>query len=124
MDLRQVAESDPTFPPTLFVHMGTPAEGDAFFDRFDPAARAIADPTARLYAAFGLGRGGWRQLASPEDWACGVRASRKGHRVGRPIGDPRRMPGFFVVEPSGRIAWSHAPRHAGDHPDLAAIPRS
>lgn len=124
MDLRQVAEVEPTFPPVLFVHLGTPAEGEAFFAQYDPGARAIADPSARLYVGFGLERGGWKQLLGPEVWACGLRASRKGHRVGWPIGDPRRMPGFFLVEPSGRIVWSHVPRHAGDHPGLASIPRS
>jgi hypothetical protein len=30
------------------------------------------------------------------------------------------MPGVFLVE-DGRVVWQHDYRHAGDHPDFAAI---
>lgn len=105
----------------LYVHLGGVAPGDAFFDWADPQARAIADPTARLYEAFGLPRGGIKELFGPAVWACGVRATRKGHAVGRPVGDPFRMPGFFLVE-RGEIVWRHEPKHAGDHPDFGKVP--
>jgi len=105
----------------LYVHLGSVDDGDAFFEWADPQARAVADPGARLYKAFGLGRGGVKELFGPAVWACGLRAGRKGHTVGRPVGDPFRMPGFVLVE-GGRVVWRHDPRHAGDHPDFRSIP--
>jgi hypothetical protein len=53
--------------------------------------------------------------------ACGLRAAAKGHVLGRIVGDPMQMPGMFWVR-GGEILWRHDFRHAGDHPDLAALP--
>ena len=53
--------------------------------------------------------------------ACALRAASKGHVLGKIVGDPLQMPGFFWVR--GRdILWQHDFKHAGDHPDLAALP--
>ena len=105
----------------LLVYQGTAEEGTDFFARFWPAARAIADPDFALYRAFGIERGGGAQLLSPGVIACGIRATLKGNFNGRPQGDPRQMPGLFLVAGT-RILWHHDYRHAGDHPDFATIP--
>ena len=120
-DLRKTADADPAYPPVVFVHLGTAEDGAAFFDKHAPAARAVADPTERLFKAFGLGRGRLAQLFGPEVIACGLRATFKGHGAGKVIGDPWILPGLFLVE-GDRIAWAHRARHAGDHPDFGGIP--
>ncbi len=33
------------------------------------------------------------QLLDPRVWACGIRATRRGHKPGKPVGDPLVMPG-------------------------------
>ena len=96
------------------------AEGERFFSRFAPDARAIADPERALYAAFGLPRGRMTQLLGPAVWAAGVRAMRKGHGAGRVVGDAFQMPGAFLVE-GGAVTWRHEFRHAGDLPDFEAL---
>jgi hypothetical protein len=123
VDLRQAADADPTFPAVLFVHQGTAEDSAAFFSKLDPKARAIADTERAFYSALGLGRGKLSQLFGPEVFVCGFRAMRKGHGVGRPVGDPLVMPGFFLVEHGDTVTWEHVSRHAGDHPDLSRIPR-
>lgn len=57
-----------------------------------------------------------------EVWACGARATLKGHTIGKPVGDPWMMPGLFLVTDTGRILWQHDYSHAGDHPNFADIP--
>ena len=104
----------------MFVHMGSVAQGEEFFSRQDPDAVAIADPQGRLCRGFGLKRGTWGQMFGPEVWACGLHAGRKGHAIGRPVGDPWQMPGFSLVE-GEMIVWSYEARHAGDHPDFDRI---
>jgi len=94
------------------VHPGTPDEGRSFFATRWPEARAVSDPAGSLYAAFGLGRGGVRQLLGPRVLWAGLKAALRGHGVGRPVGDPRRMSGWFLVA-DGAVAWSHAHEHAG-----------
>jgi hypothetical protein len=120
VDARQAAEKDRQFPAPLFVYQGTVQEGQDFFGWISPEARAISDPSRRLYQGFGLERGGALQMFGPEVWSCGMRASRKGHGVGRPVGDPWQMPGFFLVR-GDQVLWEHRSRHAGDHPDWSRL---
>jgi len=120
-DLRRIATTTPSYPPILFFYQGSREEGAAFFDQFWPEARAVADREKRLYQAFGIERGGVRQLFGPQVWACGLRAARKGNTLGVPVGDPLMMPGMFLVQ-GDAILWRHEFRHAGDEPDFATLP--
>ncbi len=92
--------------------MGTPEEGEQFFADRWPEARAVSDPDKLLYRAFGLARGSVGQLLGPGVWRAGWRAFRAGHGVGRPVGDPLMMSGWFLVR-DGRVVWSDLHEHAG-----------
>jgi len=81
----------------------------------------VADAPRRLYAAFGIGQGGKRQMFGLGVWLAGTRAALKGHAAGKAVGDPWTMPGLFLVK-GDAILWCHAFRHAGDHPNFALIP--
>jgi hypothetical protein len=81
----------------------------------------VADAPRRLYAAFGIGQGGKRQMFGLGVWLAGTRAALKGHAAGKAVGDPWTMPGLFLVK-GDAILWRHAFRHAGDHPNFARIP--
>jgi hypothetical protein len=121
--LRDTARRDPSYPPVLFFYQGSPTEGRAFLRRYWPEARAIADPEAVFYEGFGVGRGGLLQLFHPGVVPALLRARAAGHLGGEEVGgDPRRMPGLFVVR-DGEIVWSHRARHQADHPEFARIPR-
>ncbi len=60
-------------------------------------------------------------MFGPGVWMRAVKASRKGHRIGKPVGNPWTMPGSFLVHRQ-QIFWSHRFEHAGDHPDFEAMP--
>ncbi len=117
MDLRHVAESTAGFPPVIFFFQGTVADGASFFKSHWPESRAVSDSGLTFYKGFGIERGGLRDMFGPEVWACGLRAARKGHFIGRPVGDPWVLPGAFLVSASGDILKAHDFAHAGDHPD-------
>ncbi|NOK57422.1 MAG: hypothetical protein GFH27_549309n157 [Chloroflexi bacterium AL-W] len=91
-------------------------EGQAFFDKLWPEARAVSDSALHFYRAFGLARGGLREMFGPEVWLRGAEAALKGHSIGTPVGDPWIMPGAFLIY-QHTILWQHTFRHAGDHPD-------
>lgn len=101
------------FPPTLLVHLGTSEEGERFFAERWPEARAVSDPAAELYEALGLARGTLGQLLGPRVLLSGVRAALRGHGVGKPVGDPTRLSGWFLVSADGALHWSHVHEHAG-----------
>jgi len=120
-ELRQAAETTSGFPPVLFFFQGTPTEGRAFLRRYWREARAIADAEEWFYRAFGVERATLLQALGPAVWRAEWRARRKGHASGPSSGDIWRMPGVFLVR-GAEILWRYEPRHAGDHPDFAAIP--
>lgn len=93
--------------------MGSPEEGERFFAERWPEARAVSDEAKTLYAAFGLARGTLGQLLGPRAFAAGVKAFFGGHGIGRPVGDPLMMSGWFVVRDGG-VVWEHVHEHAGD----------
>lgn len=121
-DLRRVAEHDDDFPEVVFVFQGGLDKGREIIHGLWPGARAVSDSDLSLYHAFGLGRGSLGQLFGPSVWKAGLRAARKGHAIGKPVGDPWIMPGLFLIADE-HIAWSHDFRHAGDHPDLTEVHR-
>jgi hypothetical protein len=119
-ELRRVSASQADCPPILFVHQGTEAEGEAFFRRRWPEARAVSDPDLKLYRDFGLGRSDARALVFPDLWRRAIQNTLRGHSQGKAQGDVLLMPGLFMVE-RGLIRWEHHFRHVGDHPDFAGL---
>ena len=102
--------------------MGTPAEGAIFFNEYWPEAQALADaPPLPLYRGFGLEQGTASQMLSLGVMTCSVRAIAKGNIPGKPVGDPRQMPGLFLVQ-GDRVLWQRDFKHAGDSPDWVTLP--
>ena len=121
-DLRRVCAETADFPPVLFFFQGSVTEGRVFLRRYWPEARAVSDPEKELYAAFGIGRGGLRQMFGPRVWTALRRARSKGIEQGPRSGDLWMMPGIFLVN-AGRVLWAHEYEHAGDHPEFHCIPQ-
>ncbi len=120
-DLRAIAEREAAYPPILFFTQSTSTELRAFLRRDWPGARAVADPGRNFYAAFGVERMSPLGLLRPALWGAERRARDKGHESGERTGDIWRLPGVLLVE-GKRVLWSHAFRHAGDHPDWDRVP--
>ena len=80
----------------------------------------IADPDCELYKAFGLGKGGFRELLGPIVWARGFRAFFSGCGVGRIAGDGRQMHGTFLVH-KGEIIAARPAKNASELPDIEGI---
>ena len=77
----------------VLVHMGDRAEIRTVI------ARCICDPEQRLYDAFGLLKGSWRQLYGPKVWIRGVIAGLfRGHGLDKPAADATQMPGVFYID--------------------------
>ncbi len=83
----------------------------------------ISDPDRRLYAAFGLGRGGLGAMLAPKVWACGIKASLAGHLPRRPSGNVWQMPGVFLVH-DGKTLASFVAKTISDKPEFASFVRT
>lgn len=122
-DLRHQARTDPSFPRVVFVYQGTPEDGASFFghDRLWPDAEAVADLPKHLYDAFGVERGGVREMFGARSFACGLRAAVKGNGIGRKVGDGWTLPTVVALR-DGQVRWRHHGEHAGDHPRWSDVP--
>lgn len=106
----------------VFVHMspeGEDGSGDfaALTHRMDVGdIPRISDPSGRMYRAFGLKRGSFRQLFGLRSTLQGMKATLRGHRVGALKGDGFQMPGVFLVH-HREIIRAYRHETAGDQPD-------
>lgn len=123
----------------VFVYQGSAEQGEAWFAGLadDGSEAAVADPDTGIQRALGVARGGMAAMFGPGAVACGIRAVRKGHRIGRKVGDPWTLPLVSLVERSGgrpvpdgtvapvhvSVVWEHRGRHAGDDVDPAELLR-
>jgi hypothetical protein len=116
-DLQAISEKDPSYPNVLLVYQGSRQAGEEFFGKFWEAARAVADRPKRLYNAFGLRHGTLTQLLGPSVWVRGVEAMAKGNFIGKPVGDPLVLPGYFLIYDQ-QVIWEYRSKHSADHPDF------
>ena len=84
------------------------------------ALAAVADPTARLYDAFGAGTS-LAGFVHPRSLSALGRAMAAGKRHGRFEGRELQMPAEFVIDHRGRIALAHYGRDVGDHVPAPAL---
>ncbi len=92
----------------VFVHMSDPSFGDEFFARyFDHPVVHIADPSRRIFKAFGLRRGNLRQVFGPMTWIRGLWAGLiKGHGLGEVEGDSLQLGGYFLIKDE-QVVFKH-----------------
>ena len=104
------------------VHMGTAAEGDSLFAKYELSDLPhVSDPECRLYRELGLERGRLSQLLGPGIWWRGFKAAiMNGHGIGKLVGDGFQMPGVFLIH-HGDVIRSYHHADASDRPDYAEL---
>ena len=107
------------------IAQGDPKTGKAFSIFFDlPFPLLVCGADLSVYGAYGLERGTLGQLFGINSWTRGVRATFRGHFIGKLVGDGFQMPGAFVVDRAGTIRFAHRHTEATDHPDTEALLRA
>ena len=104
----------------VFVGSGSPAFARDFRAERAPDCTVLSDPVAASYRAIGA-RHGVISTLSPAMISAALRARRSGARQARVQGRPMQQGGVVVMLPGDRVAWSYISRHAGDHPEPAAV---
>jgi peroxiredoxin Q/BCP len=102
------------------VFQSTPARLRAAIAEWQPRFRAVADPTAGLYEAFGVAASVPGYL-HPRSLVALVRAMTAGKRHGQFEGRETQMPADFVLDASGGIRLAHYGRDVGDDAPVAAL---
>ena len=103
----------------VLIHMLRSGQESRYLSGHGETAR-VADPNCELYRAFGLKKGGWRELLGLHVWRMGIVSIFKGCGVGHLAGDGRQMPGVFLFHRGAIIAAQRA-KSAADLPDLPRL---
>jgi len=122
---RETIEREGVTP--AFVGMADETELGEFLESYSlEDLPRFADPERQLFGAFGLGRGGARQLFGPEVWQRGVSAAAPawlgggGHGLGALKGDGLQMPGVFLLN-EGKVVGGYRHETAADRPDYTSL---
>lgn len=119
-DLRRSQSQDSTSVPIIFVFQEGQKEGEVFFKRYWPRARAIADCQGLFYKEFGIPTAGILDYLRPGVFFSAARALIKGHRFSMPSASVWQMPGMIILDRHS-VLWSHHYRHVGDSPPIKRI---
>jgi peroxiredoxin len=109
----------------VLVYLGDAKAMDDALERHGLASLdRIHDADRSLYRGFGLKQGSVWQLAGPRVWWRGLNATFIGkHWVGFPAGDPRQMPGMFLLDRC-EVVRSFRHSNASDRPLYEAFVQS
>ncbi len=104
------------------VFQSAPARLHAAMAEWRPGFLAVADPSAVLYDAFGVGTSLSGYL-HPRSVLALARATLAGKRHRASEGRETQMPADFVLDPTGRIVLAHLGGNVGDHVPVATLLR-
>ncbi len=107
------------------VAQGTAAEAERFCGKLGVTYPCVGDPGKDSYRAFGLPRGGIREMLI-EPMRAGNEAVRKGYKISlrgslMRHSDWFQLPGLALVDRAGIIRYLHRSRYAGDLPPIAQV---
>jgi hypothetical protein len=107
------------------IGQGTAEEAAGYCNGIGAAYPCLGDPRKDGYKAFGLRRGGLREILL-EPLRAGNQAVRQGHRVSirgslMRHSDWFQLPGVAIVDRGGVLRYLYRSRHAGDLPPQSAI---
>ena len=110
----------------VLVTLSSPSRTKGFCEEREVPFVCLSDPSKRSYGAFGLERGGLRDLYSPRTVTRGLHAWRHGARTSVKLGeDVWQMPGTFVIDREGVVRYAHRNHDVADTPSndevLAAV---
>ena len=102
------------------VTMGKPEQSRRFREYYQLPFVLLSDPQQAAYRAYHVPRGGLLAVAGPSMWAAGAQSFFK-RGVGQIVGDPYQLPGSFVIDRAGQIAYAHYGRTSADVPSNQAL---
>lgn len=101
-----------------------PAELRRLRDALGLRGILLADPSWSTHHAYGLGRGGIRDVwLSPATWWSYARLVARGRRLRLPRQDVYELGGDAIVDRDGVLAWIYRSRHPADRPPVGEILR-
>ncbi len=93
---------------------GTPLRAAKYREELKLPFPILADREQQAYAAYGLGLASISSLVNPKLYLGGARALLAGSRLSKTSGDPRQLPGTFIIDRGGIVRFAKAAAIASD----------
>ncbi|MCS7077902.1 MAG: hypothetical protein NZ455_14420 [Bacteroidia bacterium] len=119
LNLKKLKETDPSFPPIIFVHQGSIEQGNAFFDQFWKGQIHISNTDLSLFHFFKIKVGKVKDRIGLRTFFKGIKSLlTHGFKVWQTkrIGDDKLLSGTFLFQ-KGKLVWAHRAKFAGDEPN-------
>ncbi len=119
--LYQLSQSDPLFPPIIFIHQSPIEVGEAFFAQHFPGASHISDSSLSLYNLFSIQKLKGLNFLDPRMILKGLKlVFLKGYSNQMGMGNMYLLSGTFLFL-NGKLVWQHRAKRAGDEPNWKKI---
>jgi peroxiredoxin len=105
----------------LVIAQGEPKHIERYCNKLAPSLECLARDDTQAYSLYGLTQGGLKEMASLNTMANLVKLMGKGKGGGPAIGDVRMMPGTFLIDGDGTIAYAYYSKDISDHPSVEAL---
>jgi peroxiredoxin len=102
----------------LIVAQGEPKHIERYCTKLAPSHECLARNDTEAYTLYGLQQAGLKEVASLNALGNLVKTIGKGTRGGEVIGDARMMPGTFLIDGQGRVAYTYYSKDISDHPSI------
>lgn len=106
-------EIQATGAEVVLVTMDDPMRLCAFKEHWKLPFICLADPQQEGYRAFQCPRGTWLEVAGPAIWWPAINSLFR-HGAGLVRGDPKQLPGSFIIDREGLLRFTHRSRHSAD----------
>jgi peroxiredoxin len=103
------------------VAMGEPKHAARYCGELAPSMSCLVNETSAPYSAYGLQQAGLGEFFNANVAKNGQKAMQSGATVGQIIGDPRMMPGNFLIDQRGIVRWAYYSKDVSDHPAISEI---
>ena len=81
----------------------------------------VVDESRKLYLAFDMHRGRWRDILGPAAWLTYAKLLARGRKLRSSSGDVKQLGGDVLIDPVGIVRLHHVGSGPADRPSISSI---
>jgi len=100
------------------IAMGEPKHIKRYCGKLAPHLACLGRTDDTVYRAYGLREGNLQELANANVAKSALGEFLRGNVGGMPVGNMRMMPGTFIIDTDGTVAYAYYSADIADHPTI------
>lgn len=107
----------------LLVTFFPPSRARNWARRYKLTYLLASDESRQVYFDYGLRDASTAELFGPQNWLPGLRATIRLRTTPHHTEHVAQLGGYFIVDDTGKLLYSHRSENASDHPDPSELVR-